>query len=134
TAHCLRKAASTPPCGQTISAAPSGRWERMQRYDKEITAHLRPQREGGQGSGEGRDLVLCVQSGPHVPRGGGPVHGPASSELSGGRQQPHGRVLDLCGLRLGGAPPAVRPSLVPVRLPLHRHLPGERQPPCKFGG
>ena len=90
--------------------------------------------KGGQGSGEGRDLVLCVQSGPHVPRGGGPVHGPASSELSEGRQQPHGRVLDLCGLRLGGAPPAVRPSLVPVRLPLHRHLPGERQPPCKFGG
>src|SRR5699024_2570473 len=81
-----RKTASTPPCGRTTSAAPSGRLERRQRYDKENPTHLRPQREGGQGSGEGRDLVLCVQSGPHVPRGGGPVHGPASAELPGGRR------------------------------------------------
>ena len=65
-----KKTASTPPCGRTINAAPSGRSERRQRYDKEITAHLRPQREGSQRPGEGRDLVLCVQSGSYVPPSG----------------------------------------------------------------
>ena len=134
TAPCWKETASTPPCGRTISVAQSGRLERRQRYDKEITTYLRPQREGCQRPGEGRDLVLCVQSGPHVPRGGGTVHGSASSGLPGGRRQSHGRVLDLCGLCPGGTDPAVRPPLVSVRLPLHRHLPGERQPPGEPGG
>ena len=125
-----RKTASTPPCGRTINAAPSGRSERRQRYDKEITAHLRPQREGGKGSGEGRILVLCVQSGSHVPRRGSPVYSSTPAWLSGGRRQSHGRVLALCGLcPWRWLPPAVRPPLVPVRLSLHRHLPGECQPP-----
>ena len=48
--------------------------------------------------------------------------------LEGG-SDPNGGVLALCGLRPGGAGSTVRPSLVPVRLSLHRHLPGERQPP-----
>ena len=61
------------------------------------------------------------------------IHGPAPAELPGGRRQPHGRVLALCGLCFGGAHPAVSPPLVPVRVPLYRHLPGERQPPGEPG-
>ena len=52
----------------------------------------------------------------------------------GGRRQSHGRVLALCGLCPGGAGSTVHPPLVPVRLSLHRHLPGERQPPGEPGG
>ena len=54
----------------------SAQWKvgRRQRYDKEITAHLRPQREGSQRPGEGRDLVLRVQSGSYVPHRGSPVY------------------------------------------------------------
>ena len=53
--------------------------------------------------------------------------------LEGGSDPMEG-VLDLCGLCPGGAGSTVRPSLVSVRVPLHRHLPGERQPPGEPGG
>ena len=68
------------------------------------------------------------------PHRGSPVYSSTPAWLSGGRRQSHGRVLALCGLRPGGAGPTVRPTLVPVRLSLHRHLPGERQPPGEPGG
>ena len=60
---------------------------------KKLQPHLRPQREGSQRPGEGRDLVLCVQSGPHVPRRGSPVYHPTSAWLSGEWRQSHGQVL-----------------------------------------
>ncbi len=40
-------------------------------------------------------------------------------------------VQHLLGCLEGGSDPM---ALVPVRLPLHRHLPGERQPPGEPGG
>ena len=47
---------------------------------------------------------------------------------------PHGWVLALCRFCVGSSHSAVRPPLVPVRLPVSGHLPGECQPPGESGG
>ena len=52
--------------------------------------------------------------------------------VSGG--SPTDRFWLYVGFCSGGTGTTVRPPLVPVRFPLHRHLSGERQPPGEPGG